>query len=272
MTDQTRDTITLPDGRVMSREEYRQAWEKLRAPFPKEQIELKPQAISKNDRDRYQCRKGTKASVDGRFCGGYHSRSIHLDYVGHAGVTERLNEADPFWTIDFAAHDPQTGAPIVDRAGTWFTMTVLGVTRPCIGDAGADGRAFGGLKEVIGDAIRNGAMRFGVATYLWSKSEAAAARREWTEDDTPPAPAASAPESDERPRSGTNTRQGPPNAAGGDAGPNWPESYRAAYERGPQHLEYFLRWAEQNGGPAEMIRDGREELARTQPIEGTVES
>ena len=94
-------------------------------------------------------------------------RHIHLDYVGHADTTKRLLEVDPEWFWEpFAISE--AGLPLFDQAGGLsIKLTVAGVTRIGYGDQG-NGK---GAKEAIGDAIRNGAMRFGVALDLWSKSE-----------------------------------------------------------------------------------------------------
>ncbi len=168
----------LPDGREMDMEDYQKRLAMLSEPFPPDQIEKLPRPLKGGrDQPRYKCRQGTDASADGYFCGGFHARSLHLDYVGHATITERLNKVDPFWQIDFMVKHPETGEPKIDADGTWFTMTVLGVTRPCIGDSGGKPLNGNGKKEIMGDAIRNGAMRFGVATYLWSKSEEAERRK-----------------------------------------------------------------------------------------------
>lgn len=86
-----------------------------------------------------------------------------LDYVGHAAVTDRLLEVDPTWTWEPMAVDAQ-GAPVSTNGNLWIRLTVLGVTRIGVGD-GAN------AKECISDAIRNAAMRFGVALDLWSKEE-----------------------------------------------------------------------------------------------------
>lgn len=89
---------------------------------------------------------------------------VQLDYVGHAAVTDRLLEVDPSWSWEPMATD-EDGLPKTDKAGNlWIRLTVLGVTRIGVGD----GR---NAKECIGDALRNAAMRFGVALDLWSKEE-----------------------------------------------------------------------------------------------------
>ena len=88
----------------------------------------------------------------------------NLSYVGHAATTDRLLSVDPAWTWRPLATD-DAGLPALDRAGNlWIELTVCGVTRLGVGDGKS-------AKECIGDAIRNAAMRFGVALDLWSKEE-----------------------------------------------------------------------------------------------------
>jgi hypothetical protein len=141
-------------------------WEQLRRPFEPEQIELLPKPYSKESPKR-NC----------EICGGYHGMpAAHLHYVGHAGVTIRLNEADPAWNWEPLAMD-ERGLPLITKDGMWIRLTVLGKTVLAFGDA--QGRTGpNAVKEIIGDAIRNGAMRLGVGTYLWSKSDAAKATLE----------------------------------------------------------------------------------------------
>jgi hypothetical protein len=149
-------------------------WEALAARFPEDQIEKLPKQISKDDKDYGQCVQGSKYSADGVYCGKRHARSVHLDYVGHAGITMRLNEAvgPENWDWEPMVYHP-SGAPFIDGGGMWITLTILGVTKKGYGDsAGKSGH--NAIKEVIGDALRNAAMRFGVGTYLWSKSDHAA--------------------------------------------------------------------------------------------------
>jgi hypothetical protein len=87
-----------------------------------------------------------------------------LDYVGHAAVTDRLLAVDPSWSWEPVAFD-EGGLPRYDvKGGLWIRLTVGGVTRLGYGD-GPD------PKQRIGDAIRNAAMRFGVALDLWSREE-----------------------------------------------------------------------------------------------------
>jgi hypothetical protein len=52
----------------------------------------------------------------------------------------------------------------------WIRLTVCGVTR--LGYGHPDGKKGGdAIKELIGDALRNAAMRFGAALDLWHKGE-----------------------------------------------------------------------------------------------------
>lgn len=95
-----------------------------------------------------------------------------LDYVGHAAVTDRLLAVDPLWTWEPMALTPD-GAPLIRVSGKdaelWIRLTICGHTRPAVGTAPAN--SFDLPKQLISDAIRNGAMRFGVALDLWAKED-----------------------------------------------------------------------------------------------------
>jgi hypothetical protein len=114
----------------------------LRAPFPKEQIQKLP-------------------------TGG-----LQLDYVSHAWVTDRLLKVDSAWTWKPLAFN-ESGLPAFDtNGGLWIELTVCGVTRYGYGEPqGRD--KFDQTKGAIGNAIRNAAMRFGVALDLWAKEQPA---------------------------------------------------------------------------------------------------
>lgn len=126
----------------------------LRAAFPKGTVGQLPKPYKK-DSPKGDCKD----------CGKYHGLpAVHLDYVGHAAVTDRLLEVDPEWSWEPMATD-EHGLPKADRAGNlWIKLTVLGTTRIGVGDGN-------NAKEIVGDALRNAAMRFGVALDLWSKEE-----------------------------------------------------------------------------------------------------
>ncbi len=175
-------TNTIPDFDALA---------KLREPLPAEAIGKLPRytgrkTTPKNEREKGSCRE----------CGGYHEfPSIHLDYAGHAAVTDRLLDADPEWTWEPADRDfldrmGLTAARCV-RDGTaslWIALTVGGVTRYGVGtcEAGKDDVD----KQLIGDALRNAAMRFGVALDLWHKGG------DLGHADEPDEPAATAPDRD----------------------------------------------------------------------------
>lgn len=95
---------------------------------------------------------------------------VKLAYVGHAALTDRLLDADPCWTWEPLAIG-ESGLPVIDTmGGLWIRLTVCGVTRLGYGDAGEKSGP-NAIKEAIGDALRNAAMRFGAALELWHKGE-----------------------------------------------------------------------------------------------------
>lgn len=145
---------------------------RLREPFEPNQVNQLPRNVRKNDNDKFQCNQsnGRKVSMDGKYCGGYHSLSIHLDYVGHAALTDRLLEVDPEWSWEPLAIG-ENGLPVFDKdGGLWIRLTICGVTRLGYGDS--QGKTGGNaIKEAIGDALRNAGMRFGAALDLWHRGD-----------------------------------------------------------------------------------------------------
>jgi hypothetical protein len=141
---------------------------KLREAFPAHQISKLP----KPTREQTDAvKKDFKAGVRCKICGTWHHPNVvHLDYVGHAALTDRLLDTDPEWSWEPVAFG-QDGLPALDRnGGLWIRLTVLGVTRLGYGDA--EGKQGGNaIKEAIGDALRNAAMRFGAALDLWHKGD-----------------------------------------------------------------------------------------------------
>lgn len=97
---------------------------------------------------------------------------ITLDFVGHADITRILIEIDPHWNIEPVAYD-EAGLPAAKKIGNMiqagFRMTLLGQTRYCVGSVEERKSDIG--KELVSDAIRNGAMRFGISLSLWTKAE-----------------------------------------------------------------------------------------------------
>jgi hypothetical protein len=97
---------------------------------------------------------------------------ITLDFVGHAEITKILIEVDPQWSWEPVAWTTE-GRPAINvvngMAVMWGELTVLGQTRLGVGSARHDKPDLD--KELIGDFLRNAAMRFGISLSLWSKSE-----------------------------------------------------------------------------------------------------
>jgi hypothetical protein len=142
-------------------EDKKTGLELLRVPFPEGQISKLPKFRKDSTARKIRC----------QICGGYHPEdAVHLDYVGHAALTNRLLDADPKWNWEPLAVD-ESGLPRMDRCGgMWIKLTVCGVTR--LGYGHAEGKQGGdAIKEVIGDALRNAAMRFGAALDLWCKGD-----------------------------------------------------------------------------------------------------
>lgn len=141
---------------------------KLRVPFPENQVSKLP----KESRQQIDERKADKnKGMACKVCGNWHHKNaVHLDYVGHAALTDRLLDVDPLWTWQPVSFGPD-GLPALDRnGGLWINLTICGVTRP--GYGAADGKQGGdAIKELIGDALRNAAMRFGAALDLWHKGD-----------------------------------------------------------------------------------------------------
>ncbi len=149
---------------------------RLREPFGAEYVGKLPRA-KKQGAAKGKCKPhaegGTAPADQDYFCGGWHGLpAIHLDYVGHAAVTSRLLEVDPEWNWEPKAGWDENGEPLFIRVNgkpvrLWIDLTVLGVTRSGVGTV--EPGVFDPEKQLLGDAIRNAAMRFGVALDLWIK-------------------------------------------------------------------------------------------------------
>ena len=104
-------------------------------------------------------------------CGGYHGLpAIHLDYMGHAEIALALIAVDPLWTWEPLGIED--GLPVITKEGNrlvmWARLTVCG--KSLIGVGTCEAGKGDPEKELIGDFLRNAAMRFGIATKLWSKA------------------------------------------------------------------------------------------------------
>lgn len=143
----------------------------MRTPFPAHQISKLPKPTkAQNEAIKADYRKGIRCPI----CEGWHHPDvIHLDYVGHAALTDRLLDVDPDWSWEPFARG-EDGLPLFDKTGgLWINLTINGKTRPGYGHAAAKPNADPGAreKECIGDALRNAAMRFGAALDLWHKGD-----------------------------------------------------------------------------------------------------
>lgn len=142
--------------------------ELLRAPFPPHQISKLPRGTKTQN----ECPASERRNCS--ICGGWHHPLVkHLDYVGHAALTDRLLDCDPAWNWEPLALDADGLPRFDDSGGLWIRLTVCGVTRLGYGHAEAKSWMTVGdrVKEVIGDCIRNSGMRFGAALDLWHKGD-----------------------------------------------------------------------------------------------------
>lgn len=145
-------------------------FEALRRPFTRKEIGKLPKVWCADCRERNKVCSEHARQKCGQ-CKAYISIAHnHVSFVGHADVTDRLLSVDPNWNWEPLGFD-SFGSPAFDgNGGLWIKLTIAGVTR--LGYGHADNKKGGdAVKEAIGDAIRNAAMRFGVALQLWQKSK-----------------------------------------------------------------------------------------------------
>lgn len=143
---------------------------RLREPFPESEIRYLPRVWCRACRDsRAGCNQHQRQKCS-KCRNNISTAHIDLRYVGHAEATNRLLNVDPEWSWEPVASD-EKGLPQYDaNGGLWIRLTVCGVTR--LGYGHAEGKRGGdAVKEIIGDAIRNAGMRFGMALDLWTSSD-----------------------------------------------------------------------------------------------------
>jgi hypothetical protein len=124
------------------------------------------------------CSKGTCSKHQKQKCGvcsaWISTQHIHLDFVGHADLTRALIEIDPEWQWEPVAFD-EDGLPRITQRGSmwvlWGRLTLLGKTMLCVGTCEVSQLKSDVDKELIGDLLRNGGMRFGIFGSLWSKTD-----------------------------------------------------------------------------------------------------
>lgn len=176
----------------------------LRQPFKPAEVGKLPRVTCYNCREAKSKNCSDHQKSKCRDCGNYITTAhMHLDYVGHAEITDRLLQVDAEWTWEPVASDA-SGLPLFDAdGGLWIRLTVAGVTRLGYGDAEGK-RGPSAKKETIGDALRNAAMRFGVGLDLWG------AKFEPTEQEERPTTTQAA-----APSTTPATSQPPPTASAG---------------------------------------------------------
>lgn len=156
MTDTAPTEVPTPDAVELLRSLWALTPENLRGKLPKPY---------KKDAEKGQCKE----------CGGYHGLpAMHLDYLGHADTCRLIAEKDILWQWEPKGGWEPNGEPVFVRnnggypIALWIDLTICGVTRPGVGTV-TTGKP-DPEKELIGDAIRNAAMRFGVGADMWSKA------------------------------------------------------------------------------------------------------
>jgi len=168
-------------------EEKKSSLKDLRKPFGPHQIGKLPKPTKEQTKEvKDNFRAGIRCQVCGQW---HHPKVVHLDYVGHAALTDRLLDVDPNWNWGPLAFDPIEHLPLFDKSGgLWIKLTVLGLTRLGYGHAPSKTFQDQGAreKEVIGDALRNAGMRFGMALDLWHKGDLHRNDDPPKEDDKPP--------------------------------------------------------------------------------------
>ena len=114
----------------------------------------------------------TKYAVpDPKIVGKLPKGGTQLDFVGHADITRILLEIDPTWRWVPIAWDNGRPSIHVENgiATMWGELTILGQARLGVGSVRADKQELD--KELVGDFLRNAAMRFGICLSLWTKQE-----------------------------------------------------------------------------------------------------
>lgn len=114
----------------------------------------------------------TKYAVpDPKIVGKLPKGGMQMDYVGHADITRILIEVDPMWSWEPCGW--VNGRPHIHvengMATMWARLTVHGKAMLGVGSVRADKAELD--KELVGDFLRNAAMRFGISLALWTKQE-----------------------------------------------------------------------------------------------------
>lgn len=85
----------------------------LRVPFPEHHISKLPKPTkAQTEAVKANFKVGMRCTVCGTW---HHPDVIHLDYVGHAALTDRLLDADPNWFWEPLALGDD-GYPVIDKS------------------------------------------------------------------------------------------------------------------------------------------------------------
>ena len=111
------------------------------------------------------------AVPDPKIVGKLPKGGIQLDFVGHADITRILIEIDPLWSYEPCGWDNGRPAIHVENgmATMWAYLIIHGKKMLGVGSVRADKQELD--KELVGDFLRNAAMRFGISLALWTKNE-----------------------------------------------------------------------------------------------------
>ena len=120
---------------------------------------------------------------------------VQLRYLSHIWVRKALQDADPDWYWEPMGYDSD-GQPVIERdsqgnpVGFWIWLHLLGTKMPGYGSVEPGKRD--AVKELIGDSLRNAAMRL-IGGQLWVKE---AAKKKPAAKKKEPLPAAAEPADD----------------------------------------------------------------------------
>lgn len=175
--------VTAPVTRLRDGRTIDEVWRQLREPFAADQIGKLP-----------KWGKDTPPQSEWAYCQVCKQKAPpqhgHVDFVGHAMVTNRLNQV--VGTDGWSYTRPER---VHDDRGKLLAvlseMTVLGHTKGVeVGGPAASATTYADqLKTALSDYICRAAMRFGIALEQWSKQELEAAGHQARQDADQPAAA-----------------------------------------------------------------------------------
>ena len=95
----------------------------LREPFPAHQISKLPKESKAQADER---KSNRDSAINCTVCGGWHHRrAVHLDYVGHAALTDRLLDTDVEWNWEPVAWTPDGRELLVNWSQEWWSTPLV---------------------------------------------------------------------------------------------------------------------------------------------------